>query len=287
MTTVLVHSASASYQWRGSLAAESGDPEGWHYSASSSQYWCFSLVRHEPITPIKTHISEAYFNNSSFQQFLVEMWCSNWIALQQLNRKVISKGYNLTLMTTLNTGGSSFLKESINCAIFQEITHKLLWFDVWPLWFSMERIVKKKLLYQEYYVRVWLSVSMYRAAWVHALETRWYMKSQNTHTHNTYISLYKCIQTNIQSDSCHQQTPCWNQRHVSKGHTYLISLYFGSNSSVIDDLRGQEVKLDVWVCDMRPTTDEASTLQMGCCSIAYGTITKVSEIVKVGVCVCV
>lgn len=45
---VLNSSVAESYQWRGSLAVGLGDPEGLHSSASSSQYWCFSLVRHEP-----------------------------------------------------------------------------------------------------------------------------------------------------------------------------------------------------------------------------------------------
>lgn len=57
---------------------------------------------------------------------------------------------------------------------------------------------------------------------------------------------------------------------------------------MVDDLRGQEVKLDVGVADVGPTADETPTLQVGSCPITYRMITKVSA--KVGscaVCVCV
>lgn len=39
---------------------------------------------------------------------------------------------------------------------------------------------------------------------------------------------------------------------------------------MVDDLRGQEVKLDVRVCDVWPTADEPSALQVGCCSVTCG-----------------
>lgn len=74
-----------------------------------------------------------------------------------------------------------------------------------------------------------------------------------------------------------------NHSHLNTSHTHLIRLDLGGNSSVVDDLRGQEVKLDVGVCDVWPTADETSTLQVGCCSITYGTVIMVSE--KVGHCV--
>lgn len=63
-------------------------------------------------------------------------------------------------------------------------------------------------------------------------------------------------------------------------HTHLIRLYLGGNSSVVYDLKGQEVELDVGVCDTWLTADEPSTLQVGCCAITYGTIIMLGE--KVG-----
>lgn len=52
-------------------------------------------------------------------------------------------------------------------------------------------------------------------------------------------------------------------------HTHLISLYLGGDSSVVDDLRWQEVELDVGMGDVWATTDETAALQVGCCSITY------------------
>lgn len=40
---------------------------------------------------------------------------------------------------------------------------------------------------------------------------------------------------------------------------------------MIDDLRGQEVELDVGVCDVWTAAYEASTLQMCCRSVTCGT----------------
>lgn len=49
---------------------------------------------------------------------------------------------------------------------------------------------------------------------------------------------------------------------------------------MVDDLRGQKVKLDVGVCDMWTTADESSALQVSCCSIAWGRIAMVSKMVE-------
>lgn len=38
---------------------------------------------------------------------------------------------------------------------------------------------------------------------------------------------------------------------------------------MVDDLRRQKVKLDVGVCDVWPTSDEAPALQVGCGSVTY------------------
>lgn len=43
-------------------------------------------------------------------------------------------------------------------------------------------------------------------------------------------------------------------------HTHLIRLYLGGNSSMVNDLRWQKMKLDVRMCDMWSTADEPSTL---------------------------
>lgn len=59
MDLLLNSSVTESYQWRDSLAAKWGDPEGWHSLASTSQYWCFALARHEPATKKETLIMSA------------------------------------------------------------------------------------------------------------------------------------------------------------------------------------------------------------------------------------
>lgn len=40
---------------------------------------------------------------------------------------------------------------------------------------------------------------------------------------------------------------------------------------MVDDLRWQEVELDVGMGDVWATSDETSALQVGCCSITYMT----------------
>lgn len=69
----------------------------------------------------------------------------------------------------------------------------------------------------------------------------------------------------------------------SVSNPHLIGLDLGGDASVVDDLRRQKVKLDVGVCDARPTSDEASTLQVGCGSVTYEKVIAVKSRI---VCVC-
>lgn len=77
-------------------------------------------------------------------------------------------------------------------------------------------------------------------------------------------------------------TPALRSHGFAKTNfTHLISLYFGGDSSVVNDLWGQKVKLDVGVCYFGTTTNKSSAFHVGCCSITLWEIDVVSEMIVI------
>lgn len=77
-------------------------------------------------------------------------------------------------------------------------------------------------------------------------------------------------------------TPALRSHGFAKtSFTHLISLYFGGDSSVVNDLWGQKVKLDVGVRYFGTTTNKSSAFHVGCCSITLWEIDVVSEMIVI------